>query len=150
AAVTARTAAPAKRAAPASIATEPATAMIAVPGVPAEAEPAAAPELSLAERARGQAAGVDATMRKYAPPARRNDFPPPDLSLGARLERAFDSAAVPRGTSVKNMVAADGTHYTRVTTSKGSYCIFGRSGRPSAAKDGTGFDTGYTTRTCPR
>lgn len=102
----------------------------------------------LVSSATRDAGAIDRALRDEQP-ARKGLLQAPNNSIAARLERNIAAAAVPRGISMQEVTFADGRRYTKVITSHGSYCVWGRDPRPSAIT-GTVFDTMLRTTTCPQ
>ena len=125
-------------------------------GDPVRQEPPVAaevPAVELGSRARDMAAGIDRDLRTQTPPARKGAFSPKEGTRAERIEKAFADAGVPRGstvTTVTTVERADGIRYTKVSGPGGAYCIYGRSGLPSAATLGTSLDRAYRSGNCPR
>ena len=102
----------------------------------------------LVSSAKRDAGTIDRALRNEQP-ARKGLLPAPNNSIAARLARNIAAAAVPRGISTEEVTLGDGRRYTKVITSHGTYCVWGRDPRPSAIT-GTVFDTMLRTTTCPR
>ena len=101
--------------------------------------------ISSSKRAIG---AIDRALRNELP-TRKGLLQAPNNSVTARLERNIAAAAVEHGFHTQEVILGDGRRYTKVTTSRGTHCVWGRDPRPSVIT-GTVFDTMQRTTTCPR
>jgi hypothetical protein len=117
------------------------------PPRPADPEPAVSLD-DLISSSKRDIGAIDRALRNELP-TRNGLLQAPNNSVAARLERNIAAAAVEHGFSTQEVILSDGRRYTKVTTSRGTSCVWGRDPRPSVVT-GTVFDTMQRTTTCPR